>query len=182
MIKASKDNSELVPEIKKRGRKKSDSSTPKGIGLFEHIKHIRCIQDPDYYKNLTDLDKKSFNPFMIFKALSMNPALLPDIADLFKYFDKIPHPQIYQLLIGLIPLENPRIFHPWIKPSKKSYGKKIVELLTTYFEISSKEAEEYAGFLYSTDNGKKELENLCRDFGLETHEIKDILENKNEEK
>ena len=85
-----KKNNEEPKDTKRKGRKKTESSV-KGIGLFDHIKQVRCIQDPDYFKNLTDVDTKSFNHFMILKALSMNPALLGYISDLFKYFDKIPY-------------------------------------------------------------------------------------------
>src|SRR5271169_6605245 len=101
MIKMTEEK-ELLSESKKKGQKKSKgNSLAKGIGLFDHIKHIRSIQDPNYYRNLSDLDSKSFNHFMILKALSMNPVLLEDISNLFRYFDKIPSPQFYKLLIGL---------------------------------------------------------------------------------
>jgi hypothetical protein len=59
------------------------------VGLFDHVKHVRSIQNPNYYKNLSELDRKTFNPFMILKALSMNPILVDDISTLFRYFDKI---------------------------------------------------------------------------------------------
>lgn len=81
--------------VKKRGRKKvvKEEATVKQLGLFDHVKHVRSVQNPNYYKNLSELDRKTFNPFMILKALSMNPVLLDDISTLFRYFDKIPHPQ-----------------------------------------------------------------------------------------
>ena len=179
MIKASKDKS--LPEIKKRGRKKLENLPVKGIGLFDHIKHIRCIQDPDYFKNLTDLDKKSFNHFMILKALSMNPALLDDISSLFRYFDKIPSPQFYQLLIGLIPPDHPKKYYPWIKAKKQSYSNELLALISRYFEISKKEAGEYITLLSSTEKGKKELEDLVRAYGLTDKEIKSIMEGKEDE-
>ena len=179
MIKASKDKS--LPEIKKRGRKKLENLPVKGIGLFDHIKHIRCIQDPDYFKNLTDLDKKSFNHFMILKALSMNPSLLDDISSLFRYFDKIPSPQFYQLLIGLIPPDHPKKYYPWIKAKKRPYSNELLELISRYFEISKKEAGEYITLLSSTEKGKKELEDLVRAYGLTDKEIKSIMEGKEDE-
>jgi hypothetical protein len=180
VIKASKDNS-ASPEPKKRGRKKSEEKAIKGLGLFDHIKHIRCVQDPNYFTNLTDLDKKTFNHFMILKGLSMNPALVEDMSNLFKYFDKIPSPQFYQLLIGLVPLDNPRKYYPWVKTPKKQFSRKLVELLCAYYEISSNEAEMYANLLFSTENGKKELEDLCVTYGLTEKEKKSAMEGNNEE-
>lgn len=178
MTKALKDKSESLPEVKKRGRKKAEPSV-KGIGLFDHIKHIRSIQDPDYFKNLTDLDKKSFNHFMILKALSMNPAVLDEVSTMFKYFDKIPSPQFYQLLIGLIPPDKK--FYPWVKAKKLPYSNELLELVARYFEISKKEAGEYATMLCSSEKGRKTLEQLCRDFGLTDKEVETAMKGNDDE-
>jgi len=147
----------------------------KPLGLFDHVKHIRSVQNPNYYKNLNELDRKSFdnNHFMILRALSMNPVLVDDISVLFRYFDKIPPPQFYQLLIGLISPD--KRFYPWVKGKKSPFGKGLLGLIAKYFEISEKEAVEYAALLSSTDNGKKELEELCRDFGLNEKEVESIM-------
>lgn len=156
-------------ESKPRGRKKKEEGTVKAIGLFDHIKHIRTIQDPDYYKNLTELDRKTFSHFMILKALSMNPSLLADISDLFKYFDKIPSPQFYKLLIGLIPID--RNYYPWVKQPKSGVSETIVELIAKYFEIPKSEAKDYALLLLTKKDGVKELENFCKDFGFTDKEL-----------
>jgi len=147
----------------------------KGIGLFDHVKHIRTIQDPDYFKNLTELDKKSFNHLMILRTLSMNPSLLGDISDLFKYFDKIPSPQFYQLLIAVVPLDSPKKYYPWVKGKKNILSEKLIELISTYFQVSNQESKDYALLLNSIKGGNIELENLCRDYGLDEKEIKQTL-------
>jgi hypothetical protein len=178
MTKAPKSNSDST-EPKRKGRKKKEG-TIKGIGLFDHIKHIRGVQDPDYFKNLPELDVKSFNHFMILKALSMNPSLLEIVSTLFRYFDKIPSAQFYQLLIGLIPTDTK--FYPWIKAKKQPYSNQLLELVTCYFEISQKEAGEYATMLCSSEKGRKELEELCRDFGLTEKEVESAMKgNSNDE-
>ena len=180
MTKLSDDKSDLKSGPKKRGRKKLE--TQKGLGLFDHVKQIRIVQDPEYFKNLSDLDKKSFNHFKILKALSMNPALLEDMATIFRYFDKIPSPQLYQLLIGLIPADYPKSFYPWIKSKKVPFNKRLLELISKYFEISQKESSEYATLLYSTDKGKKELEDFCRVYGLTDKEIETVMKRNDDEK
>ena len=178
---SSNDKSELTTEPKKRGRKKLENPTIKGIGLFDHVKQIRIIQDPNYFKNLTELDKKSFNHFMILKALSMNPALLEDMSTLFRYFDKIPSPQFYQLLIGLIPPDHPKKYYPWVKAKKMPFSKKLIELISIYFEISQKEAIEYATLLSFTDNGRRELEDICKTYGLTDKELEFAMKGNDEE-
>jgi hypothetical protein len=99
----------------------------------------------------------------------MNPSLLADIADLFKYFDKIPSPQFYKLLIGLIPAD--RNFYPWVKQSKSVVSDTVVELIAKYFEIPKLEAKDYALLLLARKDGIKELENFCRDFGFNDKEV-----------
>ena len=178
MEKTSNEKLESTVEVKKRGRKKSEPSV-KGLGLFDHIKHIRSVQDPDYYKNITDLDRKTFNPFMILKALSMNPDLLEDISTLFRYFDKMPHPQFYTLLIGLIPPD--KRFYPWVKGKKKEFSQQLIELVAKFYEVSQKEAEEYAELLSSSERGSKELLELVRDFGYADKEVADIMKGKEDE-
>lgn len=164
------------PSDSKPIRKKKEEGTIKGIGLFDHIKHVRTVQDPDYFKSLTDLDKKSFNHFMILKALSMNPDILEEVSTLFKYFDKIPSPQFYQLMIGgIIPPDHPKKFYPWVKSKKKPFSDKLIELISTYFEISSKEAIENATLLSSTEKGRLELVEICKNYGLTEKEIESAL-------
>ena len=168
--------------VKKRGRKKvvKEETTVKPLGLFDHVKHIRSIQNPDYYKNLSELDRKSFdsNRFMILRALSMNPAILDEVSLLFRYFDKIPPPQFYQLLIGLISPD--KRFYPWVKGKKNPFGKRLLELIAKYFEISEKEAVEYAALL-STIGHTDELKKICEDFGLSEKEIETVMKGKDED-
>jgi len=153
-------------------RKEISENKPKSLGLFDHIKHIRTIQDPDYYNNLNDEDRKSFNHFMILRALSMNPALTDDISVLFRYFDKMPSNRFYTLLISLIPAD--KRFYPWVK-SQKKVNKVVVEFISQKFEVSPREAEEYLYILSNTESGQKELFKICQGFGLTEKEVNKLL-------
>jgi hypothetical protein len=47
----------------KKSRKTSvdpNNVTSKALGLFDHVNHIKGVQDPKYFDTLTDADKKSF--------------------------------------------------------------------------------------------------------------------------
>ena len=54
---------------------KQKSKNTKGIiktkSLFDHVNHIKKVQDPKYYIGLSDVDKISFTPYMILRVLSM---------------------------------------------------------------------------------------------------------------
>jgi len=157
-------------------RKKNDS--PKSIGLFDHLKQITQIQDPNYFDNLSDLDKKSFNHFIILKSLSMNPDNLDVVTLLYRYFDVIPSPQFYKLLISLIrPDFN---FYPWIKPINQ-YKEELVKMVVQRFEVPDPQAEEYINLLSSFDEGKSSLVYICQEFGKTDKEIEQLLSNNDDE-
>jgi len=144
----------------------------KALGLFDHVKHIRTIQSPDYYSKLTELDRKSFNHFMILQALSMDPQLLSVVSTIYRYFDIIPSPQFYQLLIAFIPKNS--TFYPWIG-SKNKYKKELLDLIVRRFEVSTQQAEEYVDLLSLTDEGVNSLVYICQGFGKTDNEIQDLL-------
>ena len=46
-------------------KKQTNETTVKSRGLFDHINQIRNIKNPNYFDTLTDVEKKSFNHYMI---------------------------------------------------------------------------------------------------------------------
>lgn len=149
----------------------------KGLTLFDHIKHIQKFQDPDYYTSLTDLDKKTFNHFMILRGLSMNPELLEIVALMYRYMDVIPSPQFYKTLISFIPPEHSKAYHPWIKSKKNAYSDGLVELIARKFEVSHDDAIEYIKIYSLSDKGIQEMYEICRGFGLTDKEVESLLSN-----
>lgn len=157
----------------------AQTKTSKSLGLFDHVKQIQQVQNPNYFKTLSDEDKKSFNHFMILRALSMNPSHLEDVGLLYRYFSIIPSPQFYQLLITLFPPD--RRYYPWVKSKKKNKAsEKLIGFVMTKFECSPKEAEEYIEILNYTPEGQTELFDVCRGFGLTNKEVDKLLEADNE--
>ena len=161
-------------EPKKRA--KSDPSAPKRKTLFDHVKAIRQDKDPSYYNNLSEDDRKSFNHFMIVRALSMDAAIVEEMAQLYQLFDKIPSPQFYQLLIALVPQD--RRYYPWIKSRKMNHKKELLELVAKRFGISKFEANDAVNLLLRTDEGQRELVSICRAFGLNESEIENVFDDK----
>jgi len=147
--------------------------------VFDHVKHIRQVQDPNYYNNLSDEDRKSFNHFMIVRALSMDAQLVELMAQLYQVFDKIPSAQFYQLLIALVPKSNR--FYPWIKSKSMKHSKDLVTLVAKRFLVSKHQANEYINILLRSDNGQIELVNICKAFGLEDKEVELLFEEKKDE-
>lgn len=156
-------------ESKRSPRPKTEK---KALGLFDHVKHIRTVQTPDYYTNLAELDRKSFNHYMILQALSMDPQLLGVVSTLYRFFDVIPSPQFYTALIAFIPKDS--TFYPWIG-SKNKYKKELLDLMVRRFEVSFQQAEEYVDLLSLTDEGVASLVYICQGFGKTDNEIQELL-------
>lgn len=168
-----KSNEQELTQSPKRKKNKV-----KSIGLFDHLKQIREIQNPDYFKNLSEQDRKSFNHFIILKALSMNPENLDAVTTLYKYFDIIPSPQFYQLLISVIPQDS--TYYPWIK-AKNRFKEELVDMFAKRFEVSNSQAEEYINLLSLTDEGINSLVQICQGFGKTEKEIEILLSKNNED-
>jgi hypothetical protein len=167
--------------MKKKSKKPQEDSNDvqnesvKPIGLFDHVKHIREVQNVDYYKNLSESDRKSFNHFMILRALSMNPTLVDDISKIFQYFDSIPSEQLYKVLISLIPSD--RRFYPWVKSKREKMNSQLLELIAKKYEISTDRANEYILMLMNMEGGVEELVKICQGYGLNDKEVERIFSN-----
>lgn len=155
------------------------SDAPKKRSLFDHVKHIRQVQDPNYYKELSPDEKKSFNHFMILRALSMDADIVEDMAMLYQYFDKIPSPQFYQLLIALVPKSNR--YYPWVKSKKLKHKKDLLGYVAKRFQVSTFQANEYVNILLRTENGQSELVDIVKAFGLDDKQIEELFEEKSED-
>jgi hypothetical protein len=177
---------------KKRGRKPSveenlqDSKSQrptqlKSIGLFDHIKHIQYVKDPNYYDNLSEADRKTFNLFMILRGLSMNPSFIEYAAYLYRYLDTIPPAQFYRILIELYPKHSYKEFYRWIKSSKDKEGAdakkeaKVLDLIIEKYEIPKKEAKDYLRVFKASKSGETALTELIRGFGFSDKEVEEMI-------
>jgi DNA-directed RNA polymerase beta subunit len=142
--------------------------------LFDHVNAIRREKDPNYYNNLSEEDRKTFNHFMILRALSMDSSIVEEMASLYQVFDKIPSPQFYQLLIALVPKDFR--FYKWVKTKKMKHKIELLKIVADRFKVSQFEANDYVNILLRTDEGQDELVSICRAFGINEKEIEKIFE------
>lgn len=167
-----------TPKLKTSSTKyKKRNDEFKSLGLFDHVNQITQVQDSNYFKNLSDSDKKSFNHFIILRALSMNPNNLNVVSMVFRYFDVIPSEQLYKVLISLIQPTWKR--YKWIKPKKRN--EELIRMISKRFEVTDSQAEEYINLLYLTKEGMDSLIYICQEFGKSDKEIKEILSTNNDD-
>ncbi len=162
----------------KSPKEPKDENAPKRSTVFDHVKHIRQVKDPEYYNNLTEDNRKSFNHFMILRALSMDAELVETMAQLYQIFDKIPSPQFYQLLIAIVPRSNR--FCPWVKSKVLRNNKDLLELVAKRFKVAKYQANEYVNLLLRSEAGQVELGYICKAYGLSDKEVEDLCASEKE--
>jgi hypothetical protein len=54
------------------------------LKLFDHLRHIQTVQDPNYFDKITEGDKKSWTSWMINRFLSQIPEYI-------EYVNEIQH-------------------------------------------------------------------------------------------
>jgi hypothetical protein len=166
--------------VTKKNLKEKLEASKKDRGLFDHVKHIRQVQSPDYISTLSEKELKTFNHYMILKALSMDSNLIEFVAEIYPYFDKIPTPAFYKMLIEVVP--KSMRFYPWVKRKSIKYNTELLELLATKFEISKRQAVDYCNVFLADENGINKLVDICKGFGLEDNEVEKLFEEKTNEK
>ncbi len=119
------------------------------------------------WETLTEDEQKTYNKFIINRALGFNNNML-DVVNRLQSYDVTPKESFkyYQSMTG-----NKFRFNKWIKGQKtNSYNPNLLVIVSTYFECSCKHAEEYLNVL-----GKKETKIFLKHIGLQENEIKKML-------
>lgn len=119
------------------------------------------------WESLTEDEQKTYNKFIINRALGFNNNML-DIVNRLQGYDVTPKESFkyYQSMTG-----DKFRFNKWIKGSKeKSYNSDLLVIVSTYFECSCKQAKEYLDVL-----GKKETKTFLKHIGLQENRIKQLL-------
>lgn len=153
---------------KKKTTKKTDK--PKVKGLFDHVRMVTNIQDPDYFSKLSDADRRTWSNYMIHRFLSMNADWTELISMLQPYTQTLEPKYFYKLLIGVIP--KGRHYLRYIKGSKEEkYENWLIDLIKIEYMCSTKEAQDYAEILYATKEGREHIKYICQKYGTDPKEI-----------
>jgi hypothetical protein len=139
--------------------KTKTSKAPKTnkLSIFDWLKEISYNKSP--WSKFSDEDKKSFEPYMINRFLSMSESYI----ELVNYVQTIPYTEkekYYILYCSILPKKQ--FFSKYIKSAIKQPDVDLIENLAYYFECSKREIEDYLNIL-SDENVKGYL----TDMGIE---------------
>jgi len=136
--------------------------------LFDHLANITWKKKP--WSMLTELDQKSFTPYLINRWLSMNPDYI-EIVDMFQQYTIGPlnKKHVYQLYYDILP--KAKTFNKYIKGKKMNkYNKSLVTVVANHYQVSRIEAESYIDLLE-----QDEITDLLKMYGKQEKQIKELL-------
>ena len=148
--------------------KKKSENTVKAKSIFQHLSGIK--EKKESWASLSDMDKKSFSPFIINRWLSMNMDLLPIVNILQKYtIGFLSARDVYKVYLDFLPKQ--KTFDKYIKGSKSSkYNKEVLEYLSKWYGVSQREVTDYLEIL-----SKDDVINILTKYGLTDKEAKKLL-------
>tara|TARA_Y100000816_G_C26052674_1_gene552091 strand:- start:168 stop:608 length:441 start_codon:yes stop_codon:yes gene_type:complete len=141
------------------------SKTVKAKTIFQHLSGIK--EKKQSWESLTEMDKKSFSPFIINRWLSMNMDLLPIINELQKYtIGTLSARDTYKLYLDFLPKK--KTFDKYVKGKKSSkYNKDMLAYLSQWYGVSQSEVKDYLEIL-----SKDDVKSILKNYGLTDKEIK----------
>jgi len=147
------------------------AETKKAKTLFEHLSGIKEKKTP--WESLSVMDRKSFEPFMVNRFLSMNMELLELVNELQMYtIGQLSPKDVYKLYLEVLPKK--RSFDKYIKAKgSDKYNDKVLEYLSRYFEVSHREVKDYLEILT-----KQDVVEIIQKYGVEKKEAEKLLKSK----
>ena len=151
------------------GKRSGKKSLVKKKSLFDHINQITAIQNPNYWEQISEEDKKTWSNYMVNRFLSMKSEWVELVNELQKY--NLKPKELYKLYTNVLPKGK-----QWLKYTKgrndMSYPEWLINIFRNSNECSRKEAIDAIDMLMLTEGGMMELGELGRKWGIEERKIK----------
>ena len=136
--------------------------------LFDYINQITAVQNPNYWKELSDEDKKSLSNYMTHRFLSMKMEWVELVNELQKY--NLQPKELYKLYINVLPKGK-----QWLKYIKgrnqMDHPSWLINIVANHEQVSKKEAYDMIEMYYLTEGGMLELREVCVKWGIDESKI-----------
>jgi len=144
----------------------------KPASLFDHLSFI--TDKKRKWETLSELDRKSFSPYLINRWLSQTPELI-EYVDMFqRYTIGLLEPRdVYKLYYDFLPKK--KFFSKYVKGKKQeTVNEELVTIIKDHLQVSETEAIEYTEILKIQEKDHIFKELLIR-YGKDEKEIKKLL-------
>ena len=144
------------------------ASTKKAKTLFQHLSGLKEYKTS--WDSLSVMDKKTFEPFMVNRFLSMNMGLLELVNDLQKFtIGQLSPRDVYKMYFDFLPKK--KTWDKYIKGKKDDkYNSNVLEYLAKYYQVSQREVRDYIEIL-----SKDDITEILLKYGLDKKEVKKWL-------
>ena len=144
--------------------------TIKKKSLFDHVRQVTSVQNPNYWDEISEEDKKSWSNYMVNRFLSMNMGLLELVNELQKFtIGQLSPRDVYKMYFDFLPKK--KTWDKYIKGKKDDkYNSNVLEYLAKYYKVSQREVRDYIEIL-----SKDDITEILLKYGLDKKEVKKWL-------
>ena len=136
--------------------------------LFQHLSGLK--EQKVSWDKLSAMDRKTFEPFMVNRFLSMNMGLLELVNELQQFtIGQLSPRDVYKLYLDVLPKK--KSFDKYIKSKTgEKYDSNVLEYLSRYYKVSQREVKDYLEIL-----SKEEISDILKKYGIDKKQIKKWL-------
>ena len=139
--------------------------------LFDHVNQVTSVQNPNYWENISDEDKKTWSNYMVNRFLSMKSDWIELVNEVQKY--TLEPKELYKVYTSILPKKKQWL--RYIKGDKKmKYPKWVYETVAKHLQISMREAADAVDMYELSHGGQAELTDILVKYGRTVEEIRKI--------
>ena len=146
-------------------------ATVKKKSLFDHIKQITDVQNPNYWDEISDEDKKTWSNYMVNRFLSMKSDWIDLVNEVQKY--PLEPKDLSKVYTSILPKK--RQWLRYVKGDKKmKYPKWVYEIVSKHLQCSMREASDAVEMYDISHGGQSELIDILMKYGKTEQECRKI--------
>ena len=146
-------------------------ATVKKKSLFDHIKQITDVQNPNYWNDISDDDKKSWSNYMVNRFLSMKMEWVDFVNEVQRY--PLEPKELYKVYTDILPKK--RQWLKYVKGDKKmKYPNWVYEIVSKHLQCSLREAKDAVEMYEISAGGQAELVDILLKYGKTEDECRKI--------
>ena len=145
--------------------------TVKKKSLFDHVNQITSVQNPNYWEDISDEDKKTWSNYMVNRFLSMKSDWIELVNEVQKY--TLEPKELYKVYTSILPKKKQWL--RYIKGDKKmDYPKWVYEIVAKDMQVSMREAVSAVEMYDMSHGGQAELGDILLKYGTEEKEVRKL--------
>ena len=153
------------------GTKSGKKSLVKKKSLFDHVNQVTAVQNPNYWEDISDEDKKTWSNYMVNRFLSMKSDWIDLVNEVQKY--PLEPKELYKVYTSILPKKKQWL--RYIKGDKKmDYPKWVYEIVAKDMQVSMREAVSAVETYTMSTGGQSELADILLKYGTEDKEIRKL--------